>query len=123
VIFLPCDFVACGVYLFFINFLTKGNWFLTFALPVLAGVMLITCVLLVLLKYLKKGKLYVVGGSIIGIGGLFVLIENLMVLTFDIAFTGWSYYPLISLALIGGLLIYLAINSVARAKIERKIFF
>lgn len=36
---------------------------------------------------------------------------------------GWSIYPLVVLSLFGSLLIYLAINSVAREILERKLFF
>ena len=64
-----------------------------------------------------------VGGAVVALGGLTLMTEFLMTLTFDVGFVGWSLYPLISLGLVGGLLIYLAINSVAREKIERKIFF
>jgi hypothetical protein len=76
-----------------------------------------------LLRYLRRGKLYVIGGAVAAFGVLSWLIELLMDVTFGIRFIGWSFYPLISLILIGGLLIYLAMNSVAREKIERKIFF
>jgi hypothetical protein len=69
------------------------------------------------------GKLYVLGGSVIALGALPLLIEHLMSVAFGTLFWGWSFYPFITLALIGGLLIYLAINSVAREKIERKLFF
>jgi hypothetical protein len=65
----------------------------------------------------------VIGGSAIGLGAMIFLIEYLMCFAFQMKFFGWSFYPLISLFLIGGLLIYLAINSVAREKIERKLFF
>ena len=49
------------------------------------------------------------------------MIEYLMNITFAIPLVGWSLYPFISLLICGGLLIYLAMNSVAREKIERKI--
>lgn len=123
VIFLPCDFFSCAIFLFYINILTNGSWFLTFALPIVAGFAIVTSSLVTLLKYLKKGKLYVVGGSIIAFGCLILMIEYLMKITFAIPLVGWSLYPFISLVFFGGLLIYLAMNSVAREKIERKIFF
>ena len=123
VIFAPCDFLACIIYLFFVNYFTNGKWFLNFALPISIGCAIITCVTITLLKYLRKGKLYVIGSAIIALGGLVWLIEFLISVTFSITVIGWSYYPLISLTIIGGLLIYLAMNSVAREKIERKLFF
>lgn len=123
VIFVPCDFAACMLYLLYIDGITHGGWFLSFAFPVVLGAAVITCTLITLLRYLRKGKLYAIGGSVMALGAFILMIELLMGITFDIRFIGWSLYPLISLLLLGGLLIYLAMNSVAREKIERKIFF
>lgn len=123
VIFVPCDFVAGALYLLYIDIITDGGWFLNFAFPIVMGTAVIICVLLTLLRYLRKGKLYVIGGSVMAVGGLILMIELLMKVTFGLPFIGWSLYPLISLFLVGGLMIYLAISRVAREKIERKIFF
>lgn len=123
VIFVPCGFLAVTLYLFYINLVLGGNWFLTFALPVLGGICIITCTIVTLFRYLKKGRLFIVGGCIVALGLLIVLVEYLMTITFLISFKGWSIYPLITLALLGGLLLYLAINKPAREIIERKIFF
>ena len=123
VILIPCDFVAVIVYLLYIDIITQGEWFWSFALPITLAVAMITCTLVVLLRYLKKGKLYVVGGFVIALGALMLLIEMLMDVTFGMHFIGWSLYALLPLALLGGLLIYLAINSVARERIERRTFF
>ena len=111
------------LYLLYIDGITHGGWFLSFAFPVVLGAAVITCTLITLLRYLRKGKLYAIGGSVMALGAFILMIELLMGMTFDIRFIGWSLYPLISLLLLGGLLIYLAMNSVAREKIERKIFF
>lgn len=123
VIFVPCDFAACALYLLYVDLETGGGWFLSFAFPTLLGIALITCTLVTLLRYLRRGKLYVVGGSVVALGALILLIEHLMDVTFGLGFIGWSLYPLISLILIGGLLIYLAMNSIARERIERRLFF
>lgn len=123
VIFVPCDFAALGLYLWYINFATGGNWFWSFALPVTGGFALITCAVVTLLRYLRKGKLYVFGGAFAATGAFMLLIEYLMIFTFDLNFTGWSFYPMASLVLIGALLIYLAINKGAREIMERKLFF
>ena len=123
VIFVPCNFAALAVYLLYINFATKGNWFLSFALPVTAGVGLIVSALVTLLHYLKKGRLYIWGGALILLGAFMLLIEFLLNLTFNLNYIWWSVYPLTCLVLIGGTLIYLAINKAAREVIERKLFF
>lgn len=123
VIFVPCDIAACAGYLLYIDIMTDGNWFMSFAFPIIIGASVIVCTLVTLLRYLRKGKLYVIGGSVMVLGALIFFVEMLIVTRFDLQFAGWSLYPLISLFLVGGLLIYLAMNSVAREKIERKIFF
>ncbi len=37
VVFVPCGFVAAGLYLLYIDLATAGNWFLSFAFPVTGG--------------------------------------------------------------------------------------
>ena len=123
VIFVPCNFVAAALYLLYINLATGGNWFLSFALPVVGGICLITCTVVTLMYYLRKGKLYIMGGSFMALGAFMLLIEFLMKITFGLRFIGWSVYPLVVLFLFGGLLIYLAIDSVTRETMERKLFF
>ncbi len=123
VIFVPCDFAAIGLYLLYINIVTGGKWFLSFALPVLAGFCIITCAVVTLLYYLKRGRLYIFGGAFIVTGAMMLLIEFLLKITFGISFVGWSFYPLITLFLVGCALIFLAINASAREMMERKLFF
>lgn len=122
VIFVPCDFGAAALYLWLIQFLTDGSWFFSFALPVTAGIGLIATAVVVLLRYVGKGKLYILGGAMIAMGGVMLMMELLLSVTFCIPFVGWSVYPLIVLAVLGGLLLFLAINSTAREKMERKFF-
>lgn len=122
VIFVPCDFAASALYLLLINMLTGGKWYLSFALPVTVSVGLIVTTVVVLMRCLRKGRLYIFGGAIITMGAMMLLLEWLLSVTFQIAFVGWSVYPLTVLALVGGLLIFLAINSSARERMERKFF-
>ena len=123
VIFVPCDFLAVGLYLLYINWATGGHWFLRFALPVLGGLCLIICAVVTLVHYISKGRLYIYGGGFILFGGLIMLMEFLMKVAFGIHFIGWSIYPLVVFVLLGSVLIYVAINSVAREVLERKLFF
>ena len=123
VIFVPCTFTAAGLYLFYINWATGGNWFLSFALPVTAGVGVILTALAALLKYVRRGYLYIFGGANIALGLFMPLVEFLLCITFDLTrFVGWSLYPLIALVLLGGMLIFLAICRPARETMERKFF-
>ncbi|MBP3390177.1 MAG: hypothetical protein J6L58_00610 [Clostridia bacterium] len=123
VIFVPCSFASAALYLMYINLATQGDWFLSFALPVTAVICLITSTVVTLLHYLRRGRLYILGGAFMALGTAMLLIEFLIGLTFKIGFIGWSVYPLVVLALFGGLLIFLALNPTAREILERKLFF
>ena len=123
VIFIPCDFAAVGVYLLYICLATGGKWFMPFAFPVTGGVMLLVTACIALLYYVKRGQLYIFGGTFIAFGGFALLTEFLSVVTFEsIRFIGWSFYPLVTLVLLGGLLIFLAICRPARQSMERRFF-
>lgn len=123
VIFVPVDFAAIGVYLLYISLATGGGWFMTFAFPITGGIGLIVTAVVTLMKYLPRGVLYIFGGAFMALGGLMLLMEFLLNLTFGFSrFIGWSLYPLIVLVLLGGLLIFLAICRPARETLERKIF-
>ena len=123
VIFTPCDFAAIILYLLYIDFATDGGWFLSFAFPVVGGIAVITCSIIVLLRYIQHGKLYIFGGAFALFGLLMLLTEYLISLTFCLKFVGWSMYPFVVLLLLGGLLIYLAINKSALDAVRQKLFF
>lgn len=123
VIFTPCLIAEAMGYLLYINCITGGGWFLSFAFPVTGGFGIIVTAVVTLLYYLKKGKLYIWGGAFTLTGGFIVLIEFFMSITFNIEFFGWSFYPFSVLVLLGGLMFYLAINKSAREVMERKLFF
>ena len=122
-VFTPCTFAAVALYLLYINYAVNGSWFWSFGLPVVACLAAIAIPVFTLLYYLKRGKLFVFGGASIALGAFMVLMEALMVATFDgLYFKGWSLYPLISLAFIGGILIFLGAYRPARESMERLFF-
>lgn len=123
VIFVPCAFAAVGLYLLYIALATGGSWFLPFALPVTGGLCLIVSAVVTLLRYLRRGRLYILGGAAIALGGYAMLVEFLLGVAFGLRWVGWSVYPMNVLILCGGFCIYLAINPSARETMERKLFF
>lgn len=123
VVFCACDFVAGGLYLLYINLAVGGNWFLSFAFPVTGFLGLLCTAVTALLCYVRRGLLYISGGALLALGAFMPLMELLLCITFEpIHFLGWSLFPLTALALVGGTLIFLAINRRAREKMERKFF-
>lgn len=123
VIFVPCGFAVIGVYLLYINFATGGRWFLSFAFPVVGTIGLIVTAVVALLRYVRRGRLYVFGGAAVALGAFMPLMEYLIYFTFQMPrFVAWSLYPLTALVLLGGMLIFLAICRPARETMERKFF-
>ena len=99
VIFVPADFAAIGLYLLYINFATGGHW------------------------YLSRGYLYIFGGALMAGGGLAVLIEFLLNITFQVHRTFiWSFYPLAAGVLLGIMLLIIAVCKPLRRSLHRKFF-
>lgn len=122
VVFVPCGFATAIGYLLYIDLATGGNWFMSFAFPVAGGVGLIVTAVVTLLRYVRRGWLYILGGGFIAFGAMMLLMEFLIVLTFARSFVGWSVYPLAAFVLLGGFLIFLGINDRVREIMERKMF-
>lgn len=122
-IFVPCSFAAAILYLLYICLATGGRWFLSFAFPVAGGIGLIVTATATLLRYIRRGRLFIAGGAAIALGGFMLLTECLLNVTFSVSrFSGWSIYPLAVLVLMGGFLIFLGICRPAREMMERKFF-
>ena len=123
VIFVPVDFIAVGLYLLYINFATGGHWFLTFALPVTGTIGVLVTTVVTLLRYLSRGYLYIFGGALMAGGGLAVLIEFLLNITFQVHRTFiWSFYPLAAGVLLGIMLLIIAVCKPLRRSLHRKFF-
>ncbi len=119
-VFAPCDFAAVALFLWYVCYATGGNWFLTFGLPVTGGAALISCAVIILCYYIRRGYLYIFGGACIATGLFTVLIEWLVDVTFKPNFNFiWSPYPAISLGLVGIMLIIIAIVKPFRDSLYR----
>lgn len=121
--FVAGSFAITGLYLLYISLKTGGGWFLSFAFPTVGAVGLIVTGVVAMLRYVRRGKLYIFGGASIVLGLYMPLMEYLIVTTFHRPrFAAWSFYPLVILVLFGGMLIFLAICRPARETMERKFF-
>ena len=122
-IFVPVDFAATGLFLFYVNFATGGTWFFSFALPLTAVLGLIVSAAAVLLYYLHHGRLYVVGGMLIALGVYSSMIELLIGYAFHLSSpVRWSLFALVPFAILGLALILSAIVRPIRDALYR-IFF
>lgn len=123
VVFTSIFCAAAILFLLYIRLMTGGRWFLTFAFPIAGIGSLIVIAVVTLLRYLKKGKLYVFGGAFIALGGYCLLIELFTVLTFEgVRFVFWSIYPLVACLLAGLLLITIAVCKPLRSSLDKRFF-
>ena len=123
VIFVPVDFAAILVYLLYIDLATGGRWFLSFAFPAVGALGLLVSAMVALLRYLPGAHLYIFGGALIISGGLAVLTEFLINLTFKVHQTFfWSLYPLAAGVLLGVMLLIIAVCKPLRRSLHRKFF-
>ena len=119
-VFVPSDFLAAALLLCYINFRLRGDWFLTFAMPVVAFVGLIVCSVVILSHYLRGGYLYIYGGASILFSLFFIVMEQLMHMTFGISHAMfWSFYPATTFFLLGIALIVIAIVPAFRESLKK----
>ena len=121
-IFVPCNFIAAIVYLWFINELSGGEWFLTFACPITLTAGILVTAVIALTHYLNKGYLFIFGGASVLSGAWLVLIEILLIKTFSVKTYYWSAYPLIGFELLGIALIIIGICRPLREALTKRFF-
>lgn len=123
VIFVPVDFAVVALYLLYIDLSCGGKWFLTLALPLIFAFGAVVTAVVTLMKYVRRGQLYIIGGALIAVGAIMVLMEILINYTFSLE-RGliWSFYPLIVLAVLGLMFIVVAICKPLRASLHKKMF-
>ena len=123
VIFTPISFALVIGLLLFICYKTDGNWFMSFAFPVVGGLGLIVTAAVTLLYYVKKGCLYTIGAGLIVLGMWSVLLEYDIHTTFGVnCLFYWSLAPLTILSVAGLMLIAIAIIKPLKESL-RRVFF
>ncbi len=123
VIFLPIFFAVVFSLLLYVDLATQGGWFLTFVLPVFGGCSLFTVAAAALIRYVRKGKLYIFGGLFLSFAVLSFVGEILFRVTFHLPIRlSFSLVPLILFASWGMGLIVIAIVRPFRRWFERRFF-
>ena len=83
VIFVPCGFAAVLAYLLYIDLAAHGGWFLKFAFPVVGAYGLLVTAVVTLLKYVRRGHLYIFGGALIAHGIYMTFLEMMINIAFS----------------------------------------
>ena len=121
-VFVPTSFVAIALYLWGCCFITDGTWFWRFALPIIGGIAVIVTAVSTLCRYIKGGRFYIVGGTVIASGAYLVGVEMSIVDFFATRFFGWSIYTLISCIVLGVGIIVIGIVPAFRLAFDKKFF-
>ena len=121
-LFTAIDFAAAGAFLLYVCLKTGGHWFLSFAFPITGILCIITITCSVLLRRLRRGRLYVIAGLFFACGGLCMLIELFSHITFHTAMFLWSLYGVAFFSALGLFLLIAAIIPPLREYLERKFF-
>ncbi len=122
VIFIPCSGATAILFLLYICLSTGGRWFLPLAFPIAGIATLLLTAVAALLRYIKRGKLYIFGGALIALGGYSMLVEMFICITFHLRFVFWSVYPLVACVLAGLLLITIAVCKPLRSTLDKRFF-
>ena len=122
-VFVPSDHAAAALYVLFICLRTGGRWFLSFALPLIVISCLLSTALICLLKYVRRGRLFIVGGFFLALGGFSMLIELFEHITFGTPMFLWSLYSLAGFGAVGLFLLIAGMIRPLRDALEKRFFF
>lgn len=125
-VFYPITVAALIALALYVCLKTGGRWFLSFAFPVGGAVLLLGEAVIALMRHAvgprRHRALFILGGASIALGGLCMLIEFLLHVTFGLPMQWWCLYPLAALALIGLMLIVIGICQPLRMSLHKKFF-
>lgn len=122
-LFLPVDFACAAGYLLYICVKTGGNWFLSFAFPVTGIAAALTLAGVATMRYIRRGRLRLMGLLLIAIGLSFMLVEFFQHITFGTPMFGWSLYCVCGMCAIGLFLFVAGLVPPLRAAMKRWFFF
>lgn len=121
-IFLPVDHAAVAGFLLYASWASGGHWFLSFGFPVTAMSCLLLTGFIALLRYVRGSRLFIIGGSVIVLGGLSMLVEFFQHITFGTKMFTWSLYVVSSCLAFGMFLILAGTIRPLREYLERRFF-
>ena len=122
-VFVPIDHVAAALYVLYICLKSGGNWFMSFAFPVILASCILSTGMICLLKYVRGGRLFIFGGFLILLGCFTVLVEFFEHISFGTVMFRWSLYSLAGFATAGICLLLTGVIPSMRHALERRFFF
>ena len=122
-VFLPIDFACAAGLLLYICEKNGGKWFLSFAFPVTGIAAAVTIGAVAMARSLKQGRLWILAGLLMAIGGSFMLIEFFQHITFGTPMFVWSLYCVIAFCGPGLFLLIAGCIPPLRSAIRRRFFF
>ncbi len=121
-IFLPVDFVCLAGFLLYVCLKNHENWFLSFAFPVTGIAGILTLIGVAIFRYIRQGRLRLLGLFLILIGSSFMLVEFFQHITFGTPMWVWCLYCVCSFGALGLFLFVATLIPPLHAYL-RKIFF
>ena len=122
-IFLPVDFACLAGYLLYICLKNGDRWFLSFAFPVTAIAGVLTLLGVAIFRYIRQGRLRLLGLYLIAIGLSFMLIEFFQHITFGTPMFVWSLYCVCAFGALGLFLFIATLIPPLHAHLRKTFFF
>lgn len=122
VVSILADLICTLAYLFYIEYVVGGTWFLRFAMPLTMSFWAFVMIIALFRKYTKISNLTLTGMSLLFTGIFCLIIEFLINASFGIYDSlNWSFYPALSLAVCAIIIFYINSNATLKEKIRRKL--
>ncbi|MCR5088050.1 MAG: zinc ribbon domain-containing protein [Oscillospiraceae bacterium] len=121
-VFIPVCHAAAAGYVLYICLKTGGHWFLSFAMPMVLLSLFLTMALYCLLRYVKHGRYFIIGGFVIVLGGVTLLIEFFEHIAFGLAMFRWSPFSAGCCVLIGILILLVGTIRPLREEFDKRFF-
>ena len=122
-IFLPVDFACLAGFLLYVCLKNRENWFLSFAFPVTGIAGVLTLLGVALFRYIRQGRLRLLGLYLVLIGASFMLVEFFQHITFGTPMFVWSLYCVCAFGALGLFLFIATLIPPLHAHLRKTFFF
>ena len=122
-IFLPIDFACLAGFLLYVCLKNGENWFLSFAFPVTGIACILTLLGVTIFRYIRKGRLRLLGLYLVLIGCSTMLVEFFQSITFQTPMWVWSLYCVCGFGALGLFLFIATLIPPLHAHLRKTFFF